>query len=126
MSAQRSESLGSKPTMPEVIAIERTSEHATLKLIVPETLLYFSGHFPGLALLPGVAQLDWAIQYGEQLLLHAPVFASTIRIKFRKPIRPNHALTLNLKYLALRNAIHFDYADAEGPCSSGQIGFAAE
>lgn len=126
MSVQRSESFASKPTTPEVIAIEQTSEQATLELIVPDTLVYFGGHFPKLALLPGVVQLDWVIQYANQLLLRTPVFASTIRIKFRKPIRPNHRLTLSLKYLASHNAIHFDYADAGGLCSSGQIGFGAE
>jgi 3-hydroxymyristoyl/3-hydroxydecanoyl-(acyl carrier protein) dehydratase len=109
---------------PEIISIVRSQEQAELKLVVPEALLYFRGHFPGFALLPGVVQLDWAIKYGMQHFALGDVFASTIRIKFRKPIRPNHRVTLILKHVGSRNSIHFDYADAEGPCSSGQIGFA--
>src|ERR1700683_1243753 len=109
---------------PEIISIVRTQEQAELKLVIPEALLYFRGHFPGFALLPGVVQLDWAIEYGRQYFAPRDAFASTIRIKFRKPIRPNHRVTLILKYVESRNSIHFDYADAEGPCSSGQIEFA--
>lgn len=109
---------------PEVVGVVRTDEQAELKLFVPEALHYFRGHFPGFAILPGVVQLDWAIQYGRQHFALGAVYASTIKIKFHKPIRPNHHLTLKIKYVPARNCIYFDYADAEGACSSGQVGFA--
>jgi 3-hydroxymyristoyl/3-hydroxydecanoyl-(acyl carrier protein) dehydratase len=109
---------------PDIVGVARSEDHAELKLFVPEELLYFRGHFPGFAILPGVVQLDWAIQYGREHFALGAVFANTIRIKFRKPIRPNHHLTLNIKYVPARNCIYFNYADAEGACSSGQVGFA--
>jgi 3-hydroxymyristoyl/3-hydroxydecanoyl-(acyl carrier protein) dehydratase len=110
---------------PEVVSIERSEEHAELKLVVPEALAYFRGHFPGFAILPGVVQLDWAIRYGTQHFALGAVFPTTIRIKFRKTIRPNHRVMLSLKYIRSRNSIQFDYTDADGMCSSGQIGFAS-
>jgi 3-hydroxymyristoyl/3-hydroxydecanoyl-(acyl carrier protein) dehydratase len=109
---------------PDIVGVARSEDHAELELFVPEELLYFRGHFPGFAILPGVVQLDWAIQYGREHFVLGAVFANTIRIKFRKPIRPNHHLTLKIKYVPARNCIYFDYADAEGACSSGQVGFA--
>ena len=124
MSAKSAQFSESETKNPEIIGFTRSQEHAELQLFIPEALLYFRGHFPGFALLPGVVQLDWAIQHATQHFALGAVFASTIRIKFRKPIRPNHRLTLSLKYVRSQNCIHFDYADAEGPCSSGQIGFA--
>jgi 3-hydroxymyristoyl/3-hydroxydecanoyl-(acyl carrier protein) dehydratase len=124
MSAEPQRLVVSEIRKPEIVELVRSEEQATLKLIVPEALLYFRGHFPGFAILPGVIQLDWAIQYGTEHFALGAVFASTIRIKFRKPIRPNHHLTLSIKYVAARNCIYFDYADAEGACSSGQVGFA--
>ena len=126
MSASSQQSAACEIRHPEIVEVERSEEQAKLKLVVPEALLYFRGHFPGFAILPGVVQLDWAIQYGKQHFALGAVFASTIRIKFRKPIRPNHRLTLSLKYVRSRNSIYFDYADAEGACSSGQIGFAPQ
>ena len=124
MSAEPQRFTTSEIKIPEIVGVAKSEEQAELKLIVPEALLYFRGHFPGFAILPGVVQLDWAIQYGRQHFALGSVFASTIRIKFRKPIRPNHHLTLSLKYVRSRNCIYFDYADAEGACSSGQVGFA--
>ena len=126
MSAESQGFASSEIKNPEIVAFATSEEQAELKLIVPEALLYFRGHFPAFAILPGVVQLDWAIQYGRQHFALGAAFASTIRIKFRKPIRPNHSLTLSLKYVRSRNCIYFDYADAEGPCSSGQIGFASQ
>ena len=124
MSAESRGFASSEIKNPEIVAFARSEEQAELKLIVPEALLYFRGHFPAFAILPGVVQLDWAIQYGREHFALGAVFANTIRIKFRKPIRPNHHLTLNIKYVPARNCIYFDYADAEGACSSGQVGFA--
>lgn len=125
MSAKANHSAESTAT-PEVIDIARSAEQAEVKLLVPENLIYFRGHFPGFALLPGVIQVDWAVRYGKELFLPAGAFPSTIRIKFRRPIRPNYRLSLNLKFVPLRSSVHFEYSDAEGPYSSGQIGFASE
>lgn len=124
MSAESNRLAATEIKTPEILSVARSEEQAELKLFVPEALLYFRGHFPGFAILPGVVQLDWAIQYGRQHFALGAVFTSTIRIKFRKPIRPNHRLTLSLKYAPSRNCIYFDYGDAEGACSSGQVGFA--
>jgi 3-hydroxymyristoyl/3-hydroxydecanoyl-(acyl carrier protein) dehydratase len=109
---------------PEIIEVVRTDERVELKLIVRESMLYFRGHFPGFALLPGVVQLDWAIQYGRDYFALGDVASNEIRIKFRKPIRPNHRVTLTLKHLPARSSIQFDYSDDGGACSSGQIRFA--
>jgi 3-hydroxymyristoyl/3-hydroxydecanoyl-(acyl carrier protein) dehydratase len=108
---------------PEVISVTRSEDRVELSLLIPATLVYFRGHFPDFPILPGIVQLDWAIQYGKHNFALGPVLPTTIRIKFRKPIRPNHRVTLSLKYLRARNRVEFNYADADGACSSGQIGF---
>ena len=102
---------------------ERLKDSGYTRLIIPEALLYFRGHFPGFAILPGVVQLDWAIRYGTDYFALGAVGPKTIRIKFRKPIRPNHRLTLSLKHIRSRNSIQFEYNDAHGACSSGQIAY---
>jgi 3-hydroxymyristoyl/3-hydroxydecanoyl-(acyl carrier protein) dehydratase len=132
MSAEPTSPANSENRHPEIVEVARTDERVELKLIIPESLLYFRGHFPGFALLPGVVQLDWAIQYGREYFalgqiaseVASEVAATEIRIKFRKPIRPNHHVTLTLKHLPARSSIQFDYADDDGACSSGQIRFA--
>lgn len=123
MSAKSLQLAASEIKDPEIVGVTRSEELVELKLVVPEALLYFRGHFPGFAILPGVVQLDWAIHYGRQHFALGADLATTIRIKFRKPIRPAHHLTLSIKYVRSRNCVYFDYADADGACSSGQIGF---
>jgi 3-hydroxymyristoyl/3-hydroxydecanoyl-(acyl carrier protein) dehydratase len=112
-------------TSPEILAITQSEGRVELNLLIPEELLYFRGHFPEFALLPGVIQLDWAIKFATQYFALGSVFATTIRIKFNKPIRPNSRLTLRLGYAPSRSSIEFEYADADGGFSSGRIGFAS-
>jgi 3-hydroxymyristoyl/3-hydroxydecanoyl-(acyl carrier protein) dehydratase len=109
---------------PEIVDVIRSEDRVELNLLIPGALLYFRGHFSDFPILPGIVQLDWAIQYGKQHFALGDVAPTTIRIKFRKPIRPNHRVTLILKHLHARGSLEFNYADAEGACSSGQIGFA--
>jgi len=122
----KSEHSPQSPLSPEMLNITRKPDQADVYLVVPEDLLYFRGHFPGFAILPGVVQVGWAIQYSTELFPLGAVFASSIRVKFRKPIRPGHRLTLSLKHAAARRIVQFEYLDGEGPCASGQIGFAVE
>ncbi|MGB8412179.1 MAG: hypothetical protein WCE23_05075 [Candidatus Binatus sp.] len=107
---------------PEIVGVTRLGDRVELNLVVPGALLYFRGHFPNFPILPGIVQLDWAIQYGKQHFALGAVSPTTIRIKFRKPIRPNHRVTLSLKHLHARNILEFNYSDPQGECSSGQIG----
>jgi len=125
MSADRARimGMGAEIRHPEIAKVTRSDERVAMNLIIPEALLYFRGHFPGFAILPGVVQLDWAIEYGMQYFAPGAVCPTTIRIKFNKPIRPEHRVTLTLKCEPSRNRIRFDYADVDGACSSGQIGF---
>ncbi len=109
---------------PEIVGVTRSEDRVELNLVIPGALLYFRGHFPDFAILPGIVQLDWAIQYAVHYFALGAASPNTIRIKFRKPIRPNHRVMLSLKHLHARGGLEFNYADAEGACSSGQIGFA--
>lgn len=126
MSAESARAAESEIYQPEITEIARSEDRVELRMIVPEALLYFRGHFPNFAILPGIVQLDWAIKFAAQYLAHGSAAPGTIRIKFRKPIRPNHRVTLTLKYVRARNRIQFDYWDADGMCSSGEFGFGAK
>jgi 3-hydroxymyristoyl/3-hydroxydecanoyl-(acyl carrier protein) dehydratase len=109
---------------PEILGVNEFDDRVELKLLVPGALIYFRGHFPGFAILPGIVQLDWAIRLGRQHFALGAVATTTIKIKFRKPIRPEHRVTLTLKHSRAHHRLEFSYIDAEGVCSSGQLGFA--
>src|ERR1035437_2044475 len=107
---------------PEIVGVTRLEDRLELNLVIPGALLYFRGHFPNFPILPGIVQLDWAIQYGKQHFALGAVSPTTIKVKFRKPIRPNHRVTLSLKHLHALTIQTFNYSDPQGECSTGQIG----
>lgn len=66
------------------------------RLRVPPGLDCLEGHFPGLPLLPGVAQLAWAVHAARRLAPDPDVPASVWRIealKFRELLRPGDVFT---------------------------------
>jgi 3-hydroxymyristoyl/3-hydroxydecanoyl-(acyl carrier protein) dehydratase len=66
---------------------------------VPADSPWFSGHFPGEPILPGIALvyiaqraiIQDALAKGEQVLLHA-----LKRVRFTQPVRPGETLSLNI------------------------------
>lgn len=109
---------------PEFHALRPTEAGSVeIELVPRRTLLYFDGHFPGYAILPGVVQVDWALRFARRHLDLGPAAARTVQVKFRKPIRPDTPLTLALALPASHQRLTFSYRDAEGICSSGQLGF---
>jgi 3-hydroxymyristoyl/3-hydroxydecanoyl-(acyl carrier protein) dehydratase len=95
-----------------------------LRLWVPADLALFAGHFPGLPLLPGVAQIHWAAQLGKQRFEIATSFSRLLNIKFQKPILPDSDLELTLNWDAARRQLAFVYHSAAGCHASGKIEFA--
>ena len=112
-------------TLPAIINDKRDGNQLVLELEIPAELFQFRGHFDELPVLPGVAQLDWAVLFaGEKLAVDLAITEVT-QLKFRALIKPNTRLTLNLVYQPERNRVSFEYRDQERVFSSGFLKLAA-
>ena len=111
------------PTEPAIQDVRHREGCVNLRIVVPDSLFYLQGHFPGFAVLPGVVQLDWAIRYARRYLPVGDAPAKTVQVKFRKPIPPNRPIELSLVYLGERKRLSFECRDDAGLYSSGQIVF---
>ncbi|MDA7746956.1 3-hydroxyacyl-ACP dehydratase [Psychromonas sp.] len=94
---------------------------ATLLLQIDPNIAYFDGHFDHYPVLPGVVQIDWAIDYGNKLLACDGVFAGMEVIKFQQPILPNMQLLLTLSWEKDKQKLYFSYTADENNYSSGRI-----
>ncbi|MGH8380510.1 AMP-binding protein [Pseudomonas sp.] len=113
--------LAPRPTGPEVISQARKDAELHLHLAVSADLAYFNGHFPQTPVLPGVVQVDWAIELGQALLDQPRRFAGMEVLKFQQLVRPGDPLQLSLRFDAERGKLYFTYSNAGAPCSSGRI-----
>ncbi|MFK0086062.1 AMP-binding protein [Pseudomonas sp. NPDC090755] len=113
--------LAPRPTGPEVISRELKEAELHLQLAVSADLAYFSGHFPQTPVLPGVVQVDWAIELGQALLDRPRRFAGMEVLKFQHLVRPGDTLDLDLRFDAERSKLYFTYRNGGVPCSSGRI-----
>jgi AMP-binding enzyme len=94
-----------------------------LSLRVQADLPYFSGHFPGQPILPGVTQLVWVEKYGKLFFPIVKPFSCMEVIKFKKIIRPNDKLTLKLKWNEGSGKLYFDFSSPIESHSSGRLLF---
>ena len=93
---------------------------------VPADSPWFSGHFPGEPILPGIALVyivkqaivEEALKKGTQLQLY-----SLRRIRFTQPVRPGDTLSISINYEDTGEDILFSFKviNKENVVSSGQI-----
>jgi 3-hydroxymyristoyl/3-hydroxydecanoyl-(acyl carrier protein) dehydratase len=93
---------------------------------VPADSPWFSGHFPGEPILPGIALIYMveqaivqnALAKGEQVQLHA-----LKRVRFTQPVRPGETLSLNISGEEAGEEILFSFkvAHKENIVCSGSI-----
>jgi acyl-coenzyme A synthetase/AMP-(fatty) acid ligase len=107
----------------EVLAQVRHDGALHYDLRVPPTLVHFAGHFPGLAILPGVVQIDWAMRLAAEHIEGVRAAASIDRLKFMAPVPPGALLRLTLAHDAARSRVRFAYRlvghGRERECASG-------
>ena len=113
--------LAPRPKLPEVLSQTEVDGQWILTLGIPPDLAFFSGHFPKTPVLPGVVQVDWALNLGQQLLVLPPRFAGMEVLKFQQLVRPGDQLELTLRFDPERSKLHFAYRNANAACSSGRI-----
>jgi len=107
-------------SLPVFVEIERTAELAVLQLTLDSALDIFQGHFPDVPILPGVAQIDWAMRLAERYFGVMPV-AQDFQIKFTDMIRPGMTLVLTLALDTDRRQLTFHYKVDGKPMSSGRV-----
>lgn len=97
-----------------------TETQIQLQICFPQSLPYFQGHFPETPILPGIVQLNFAIDCAlEYLLIKRSQIQSIPLIKFLNPIQPNTKLMLAL--ILEKNILKFSYADENKIFSNGKI-----
>lgn len=106
---------------PEWVSQQQVDDELRIELIVPLDLAHFTGHFPTTPILPGVVQVDWAINLAQRLLPLPPRFAGMEVLKFQQLVRPGDHITLSLRFDSERGKLHFAYRNGDLPCSSGRI-----
>jgi len=113
--------LAPRPKAPEVLEQTETDGEWSLQLSVPPDLAYFSGHFPKAPVLPGVVQVEWALNLGRQLLNLSGAFAGMEVLKFQQLVRPGDEIQLHLRFDPERGKLYFAYRNDTATCSSGRI-----
>lgn len=113
--------LAARPKIPEVLEQSASDGEWSLQLSVPLDLAYFSGHFPKTPVLPGVVQVEWALNLGRQLLNLDGAFAGMEVLKFQQLVRPGDEIQLHLRFDAERGKLYFAYRNDTATCSSGRI-----
>jgi acyl-coenzyme A synthetase/AMP-(fatty) acid ligase/3-hydroxymyristoyl/3-hydroxydecanoyl-(acyl carrier protein) dehydratase len=110
-----------RPKAPEVLEQVESAGEWSLQLSVPPDLAYFSGHFPKAPVLPGVVQVEWALNLGRQLLNLTGPFAGMEVLKFQQLVRPGDEIQLHLRFDPERSKLYFAYRNDTATCSSGRI-----
>lgn len=110
--------------LPQVLSVKRMHLEVSLTLQVRQDLDFFSGHFPGMPILPGVVQVDWAIHLAHRYFpISIDRFVGLRALKFSAPIRPGVQLDLRLNWHPESSRLDFTYSAGELRFASGQVRF---
>ncbi len=110
--------------LPPVVA--RTMDDAGrlhLSLQLECDLPCFAGHFPGVAVLPGVAQLAWAVHFAAEQWQLPQLIAQAEVLKFQKLARPPLLLQLQLEKRG--DKVLFSFDSEQGRHASGRLAYGA-
>ena len=118
---ERGDGLPARPLRPDVKWVARTPAHAALELTVSPNLRVLDGHFPGTPVVPGVAQLDWAIDWGREAFGLTGQFIRMDVLKFQALMLPGHAVTLALDWNPEKSTLTFKFTSDKAVYSSGRV-----
>jgi len=110
------------PTQPVVRSERRADDAVAFDLYIPADLHCLRGHFPGFPVIPGVAQLDWAVKLAARCFALPLATASTFQIKFKRLTIAPAEVTLTLSLRATQGQVAFEYRQREAVLSHGTFG----
>ena len=110
-----------RPERPIPDWVLREPTQAQLDLHLDPALAVFDGHFQQAPILPGVAQLDWAVRFGREAFALPPHFLRMEMLKFQRVARPGMRIRLHLEWMQEKSALSFRYESALGAHASGRV-----
>jgi acyl-coenzyme A synthetase/AMP-(fatty) acid ligase len=110
--------------VPPIAWIENSRQHAIGRLCPPASHPAFDGHFPGAPILPGVVQLQWAVETARRCFGVAGPVQRLEVLKFQQVIRPETEVTLILRWSAESRSLQFRYESVAGVHAGGRVVFA--
>ncbi len=111
---------------PQVLSCDYQDQMVELQCRVLPSLIYFSGHFPGQPILPGVTQLAWVEQLAKIFFTINQPFLRMEVIKFRKIIQPEDIIKIKLTWKAENNKLYFEMSSVTDQHSSGRLVYGVE
>jgi hypothetical protein len=91
-----SEFNASSSDRPTLIQEFRGADFIERACVVPLDFSCFPGHFPDGPVVPGVLELDWAIEMAADILGRSPQVESIRSLKFGHPLRPGDAFRIKV------------------------------
>jgi len=115
-----------RPARPRPEWGEGDATRASAAFDVAPELAVFDGHFPGRPILPGIAQVDWAIAWGRERFGVVADFVRLDALKFLLPVAPGARLQAEWQWNAAAATLRFEFRSAAGVHCSGRAVFAGE
>jgi len=92
---------------PQILNCDIQNDKVELHLRMQSGLVYFSGHFPEQAVLPGVTQLAWVEKIGKIMFPIKLPFLRMEVIKFKKIIQPGEIIRMKLNWKDCSSKLYF-------------------
>ncbi len=110
-----------RPRSPETLGDERDGDRLARRLRVPADLAALEGHFPGHPVVPGAAQVGWALAAAEELAGHALRVVGVEALKFKEMLLPGAEVLLELELDRPGSRVRFTIAHEGGEHASGRL-----
>jgi len=113
-----------RQALPPLAVATRAAHEMVLSIALRDCMQAFDGHFPQLAVLPGVVQIDWALRLAQRYFRIEGRFSDIRQLKFLRILRPDDDVSLTLRFFPEKKEVRFSYASAHGEHSQGRVLFA--
>ncbi|MGH8222879.1 MAG: hypothetical protein ACREQZ_07880 [Woeseiaceae bacterium] len=110
------------PSVPEILTLEPGDGELRVTLHVGADMPCFRGHFPGNPVLPGVLQLQWAVEISRLNFGFSRPPSQILRLKFKSIVVPPSRIELRITRGAGAD-VTFSYASEAGTHSQGLLRF---
>lgn len=105
---------------PDVIEDRAQDGERTVQFSVPDSLFYFTGHFPDSPVVPAFVQLRWILDWAVPVT-PGWTFTGLEAAKFLEPLVAGPAYTAKIRLDSTRQSVRFEIQRSDHVCSSGKI-----